>query len=378
MTDEPDPVIGRLARETSDWEAVVRLAARNKVAPLLYRALQAHDAEVEPDVSRALGRYSEEVLRRNTALANSLLDIALLFDRNRILAAPYRGPALSLILYNSLGLRQISDLDFIVPAEAFNRASEVLTDNGFICLSARRGDWTRTIYEADRESPVVIDLHSRIASRALPAFGFSLETISTNTRRVRFLEGEIATFTSSYTLLIMSAVITKEWLYRRPILAYASDLCRLMRMLSAQEVSDALAGARSLGVAAAMDFAISTSSTLVGLSSPRAGGVPMPRQAREATRVWAELSYTNGIRMVLFLRASDLGLYDRPVRASIRYFVELAASLPYRLLVPTPADRAWVPVHASLRFLYPLIRIARLVTTFALLPLARRIGRRLS
>jgi hypothetical protein len=359
----------------TDWGAVVRIAARNKSAPLLYQSLKAHGvAAIAPTVSRALCHHSEEVLERNTVLAQSLLDVVLLFDRSRVLAVPYRGPVLSLLLYNSIGLRQMSDLDFIVSAGAFDRATEILVANGFTPLRKWPGDCTRTFYRGGDGLPVTIDLHSRIARRSLPAFGFSPETILSNTNKTKFLDREIVTFTLPYTFLILNAVITKEWIYRRPILAYASDICRLTRMLSTQDVSDALSLSSSLGIERATGFAISVSSALLGLNTSCVVDKPMPRHVRDAERIWAELSYTSGLRMVFFLRTGDLGLYDRRVRAVLRYFAELAAAIPYRLLVPTEADHAWVYVHSSLHWLYPMIRAARLAVTYVLLPFVRRIA----
>jgi hypothetical protein len=373
-TGKSDPLILELCRQITDWEPVVRLAARNKVAPLLYRSLQEHDAlGIAPGVSGALCEYSEEVTRRNAVLARSVLDILLLFDRNGVLAVPYRGPVLSQLLYGSFNLRQMSDLDFMVPVENFDRAGDVLVGIGFRSQSVAPGDCSRTFHRKVDGFPLAVDLHSRLARRSLPSFRMSPELILANVHTTYFLGRKIVTFTRPFTLLVMGVVLAKEWIYQRPILAYALDMCRLMKVLSADEVAEAKAQSHSLEVERAMKFSTCVSGTLLEIDSCRTNYGSMIKHAHEARKTWSELSYAVSVRGVLFLRASNLDLYDKPVRAATRYFVETVAFMPYRLFVPTEIDHAWLRVHRSMRWAYPMIRVARVVATYFILPFVSRI-----
>ncbi|MBK9072019.1 MAG: nucleotidyltransferase family protein [Myxococcales bacterium] len=110
-------------REPASWTlspAALRLVREHMLGPLAARAGLAQC--------------------RRDAIANALLwdvrrelwrEVVAAFAKRGIAAAPIKGMAYALDLYDDPGLRPMSDIDVLVPADAFNAACEVLGASGF-------------------------------------------------------------------------------------------------------------------------------------------------------------------------------------------------------------------------------------------------------
>ena len=58
-------------------------------------------------------------------------DLVQRFEREGILAIPYRGPTLALMAYCDLGLREFGDLDLLIRRQDLGPAKEMLLGEGF-------------------------------------------------------------------------------------------------------------------------------------------------------------------------------------------------------------------------------------------------------
>lgn len=123
----------RTAAGVSDWDHVVRLAIRNRVAPLVYTNLRStglsalvprtamRDLETSYYQSLAAGTRSKPATRQVlTALSQNAVDAILL-----------RGLALGERIYGDPALRPFSDLDLLVRKEDALRTKEILLNLGY-------------------------------------------------------------------------------------------------------------------------------------------------------------------------------------------------------------------------------------------------------
>ena len=111
------------------WEALIRLAAEQGVAPLL--AVRTRHLRLPVPVRERLESiYS----------SNSIRNLRLAAEESRISAAmtaaglrhwPLKGPSLSERLYGDIGVRQVSDLDLLVEPANLARADALLADLGY-------------------------------------------------------------------------------------------------------------------------------------------------------------------------------------------------------------------------------------------------------
>jgi len=120
----PDPAPAR-----EEWEAIVVLARRNRLGPLLHRLVRAR-TDVPEVVRHAL---REEAARALVTTANHVR--ALPHVAAGLSGCPWvllRGPVLGVALYGEVGLRPFIDLDVLVAREDVPRAAEALRNLGFI------------------------------------------------------------------------------------------------------------------------------------------------------------------------------------------------------------------------------------------------------
>jgi hypothetical protein len=102
-------------------------------------------------VNRLRGLHHNNTAR-SLLLATELSRILHAFESSGIPAYPFKGPALSVLLYGDPACRQSKDLDILVPAENLHRAIKVLDGVGYGAQSALAGPrlaaHRRTEYEA--------------------------------------------------------------------------------------------------------------------------------------------------------------------------------------------------------------------------------------
>lgn len=86
---------------------------------------------VPPQALAALQNRFRLDLKRNLVYAKELFRLLDLFDSAGIQAIPFKGPVLAWSLYETPGLRFVSDLDLLVPQRDISLAIDLLTSTGY-------------------------------------------------------------------------------------------------------------------------------------------------------------------------------------------------------------------------------------------------------
>jgi hypothetical protein len=115
-----------------DWDAVLNGALRHALVPLVHLHLTSPPApELPPEIAARLRGLAQRMAALNSYLAGELRDLLTEFSGRGIRAIPYKGPALALEAYGSVGLRQFCDLDIIVGPRDVSAAAAVLRGRGY-------------------------------------------------------------------------------------------------------------------------------------------------------------------------------------------------------------------------------------------------------
>lgn len=132
LRNEDAQRVRALAADQPDWDALMRLATRHQVTPLLFRSLYSACPElVPPDVLDKLrGSYTAAALH-NMFMTSELVSLMQTLEAKGIPAATIKGPSLALTAYGDPGLRLFSDLDILIHKTDFARARAVLADCGY-------------------------------------------------------------------------------------------------------------------------------------------------------------------------------------------------------------------------------------------------------
>ena len=119
-----------------DWKALLSLAHRHGLIPILHRTLSDLPAGMVPaEILGQLQSMSEAFRLRNLIFLSELVRLQQAFAAADVVVMPYKGTALAGFLYRDAGLRQVLDVDLLVrPCDAI-RARRVLLDQG--CIPAR-------------------------------------------------------------------------------------------------------------------------------------------------------------------------------------------------------------------------------------------------
>lgn len=123
------PVPRDLPLSTADPDALLELAERHAVIPLLARA--AGRSPTAP--ARILDTLSERrrhIAMENAALAARLLQVDAALRSAGVEYLAYKGPAMAVMLYGDVALRQFTDLDILLPPQDVTRALQALRSLG--------------------------------------------------------------------------------------------------------------------------------------------------------------------------------------------------------------------------------------------------------
>lgn len=157
-----DPADAARARElllgTVAWDEFVDLAARHRLLPICVWHLQRIAPDlVPPGALRSMRGHAATSARRSLLLASELRNLLGAFNAAGIPALAYKGPVLAQSVYGSVTLRDVVDLDIVVPKSEAVRARVVLMGRGYRSASPVDSRWERYLLRSGCNFPVVQD-----------------------------------------------------------------------------------------------------------------------------------------------------------------------------------------------------------------------------
>lgn len=132
LTPEIAARIRGAVQKDVDWLALIRLAMRHDVVPLLYRNLQRVCPNAVPDsISGPLRAHYQSLSAQARLHTEELVRVLAACADQGIRAVPYKGPALAQRLYGDVSLRPFGDLDIVVLERDVPRARDLLQRLGY-------------------------------------------------------------------------------------------------------------------------------------------------------------------------------------------------------------------------------------------------------
>jgi hypothetical protein len=124
--------VASLLAKPVDTELLFNLAYKHGVLPLVCDNLVRNfAADLSPETKNIAEEFCRQHALRNIAMTAKLIEILRMFEAAGILAVPFKGPTLSLKIYQSVALRQFIDLDILVIPKHFERAVKLLLEKGY-------------------------------------------------------------------------------------------------------------------------------------------------------------------------------------------------------------------------------------------------------
>lgn len=125
--------LDRCLCQVTDWNYAGKLLIDRAAAPLLISHLSTleHASLIPEEVLYRLKQAAQKVLARSMVLSHSFVQIMTRLNQEGIPVIALKGIYLSDWLYGTMGLRQFSDLDLLVPPNACEKALDVLESMGY-------------------------------------------------------------------------------------------------------------------------------------------------------------------------------------------------------------------------------------------------------
>jgi len=358
----PNPIrverIRALLQQEIDWTYLLRTAGRHGVAPLLYRSLNATNAEVVPeDVMGQLRERFYANSRRNLLLTGKLLEILDALEERKIPAIPYKGPVLATFAYGNLALREFGDLDLMLKDKDVLEAKEVLTSLGYQprdrLTRAQEAAFLRyeRQYEFSRDDGTAVELQWKVTP-AYFSFPLDYEYVWERTVPVSLGGRTVQTFSPEDLLLILCV--------HGPVHCWASlrwvcDVAELVRASGKMDWERLIERASTFNSKRMLLLGLFLANQLLGmdletkiLREARADAAVEALAEDVRERMLSESSTAQGILEGAVFRGFHLRVIER-LRDKMRYCAHRAV---------TPSLREWraLPLPAVL---FPFYRVLR-------------------
>jgi hypothetical protein len=355
-----------------DWRPFASACDNHQVSPVVFCRLRDLPAAVVPsELLEHLRARFYEISARNYHLARKLVDLTSLLEAHHIPVLAYKGPAVAMAVYGDLALRQYEDLDLVVRAEHLLVAVDLLTRCGFeIAQYSPRPKGPRNLarhHEVTLQAPdktYFVDLHWQLAPNHARAFSLDVDKVWDRAVREDLPHGNVSTLCREDLFL---ALCCHGTVHRWSLLKWLLDVAEILGQ------PQRLNWARIKEMTAGWPSAIASASLAVLLARDLLG-VPIPTEAESSLPTTQRTrDVAVAIRQEILLRGRTsgnnhtalLGL-DGGLLAWLKYLsIQYPAWFFHHAIVRIcPKDHAVVRLPDKLRFLYHLIRPARLAVKY--------------
>lgn len=339
-----------------DWLELLDLAAWHVVVPAFARGIAASGLQLPSAAAARLHDTLRDIAQHNAVLAMEMVRVCRGFAAADVPVLTFKGVATALQLYGSLAGRSAGDIDLLVAEADFDRAVSLLVEHGYEQRDIYPPSLQASLWNGQRR--VSIDLHWGVP----PArFGFHTFPLWQQAQRLNVLGAAVSTLSPEHALLVLAINVVKEpW---PPPLHQLVDFAQVVSCRDTLDWDVVAREAKALGCQRILAVTMTVIHRLWRIEPPLplAKLHPTPLQlARCVDEILVQLHHAgpgDGTpRPRLFRRWAD---YHGQLQDDL---VERLQRIAWRVLEPTPADRAWLPLPASFDVLYWLLRPLRVLT----------------
>ena len=356
-----DAAILRETQGKIDWNRLLRVVRRHRVAGLVHQALTRAKIAIPPQALQALEENARRIVWRNVAALREIGRLHTALSTAGLDGIFFKGPLLGVQAYGLLGLKHGRDIDILVPPRHLLSAIACLEHNGYRLRGTLpenagvRRKWFAVFKEVelwDAKNKHLVELHwalieNKFLARRLADHMTTREVEATGGIRVTALGTDFA-----FVYLCVHGA-SAGW-FR---LKWLADLAALLAAMSPADLERCLALARECAVEPCVAQALLLCDSLFGLemAAPAAGSFHRFARYRLLERIALRAMTKGGAETELW--AIPFG--DTSVTLS-RFL--LSTSWRYvwaeaRLRMANVPDMERFPLPRGLWFLYPALRL---------------------
>lgn len=355
--------IKQLVRSNLNWKYLIDTASWHGVLPLLCHNLSRIGADTVPStpLQQLRARFRTNSVR-NLRLAADLLKILQFLEANGISAVAFKGPALAVVAYGNLALREFLDLDVLVQEKDFPKAKALFLAHGYKPWRELTPQEETQHFRSNHAYTLVrsqdglrLDLHWRITQERY-AFGLDVESLWSRSTRTSFFGRDVLSMQPEDLLLVLCLHGSKHCWER---LAWICDVTELMRANPALDWNEIMRRSAALNIEKAVMLGLDLARELLD--------APLPESVSAIIRQHRSVHLLSVlIRKRLFARLNKpMGLVER----TILFWMtgeRLQNQLPHlaytfgRVFIPNEHDTTLISLPQFIRILYYPLRLVRL------------------
>lgn len=140
-----------LAQDGLDWSYLLTAAAFHGVVPAFMKHVKAHfETDVPGEVISQFNVRMKQIATQNLALVGTFLRFYRELEKQGVKSAIFKGPALALLAYNDLFLREFGDVDVFVDKKDVKTTQKQLLTLGYKPLPERDPPLSESFFQSDR------------------------------------------------------------------------------------------------------------------------------------------------------------------------------------------------------------------------------------
>jgi hypothetical protein len=190
-----------------DWDYFVKGTTQNGLAPLVYNTIaRLNDKSNIPEsVIAVLQKYYYKTLSKNTVLYDSFKTITTLWSNADIKPIALKGIYLAECVYTDIGLRQLSDIDLLVPYDKDEHCAQLLIEIGYSYESLYKSEFIKNTKQDKHMAMLIkngvgIEIH-RFLNYADTKFNIPILDYWKNTQIETIANTSVLKFNPNYLLL---------------------------------------------------------------------------------------------------------------------------------------------------------------------------------
>jgi hypothetical protein len=218
FSPEKSALLRAAVAQSLDWQAVEDEADRQCVTAIVAHVIFQHAADLVPEtVLLGCNEKIARITRQNLIWLQEWLRLLQLFEESAIPVISFKGPALALMAYGSLGLREFHDLDLLVHPANVVRAKDILLGSGYALWSPTVGDSEKSLLRTKNRQldfthesrGTWVDLHWGLLHEMF-SFQLDIDEVFAAAEIQRTSEATFLALSTEHSLLYLCAHGTKE------------------------------------------------------------------------------------------------------------------------------------------------------------------------
>jgi hypothetical protein len=261
----------------ADWDRLLELANRNKLAVLLLRGLKRGALSAPQRFLAALQDRQDATVRLNTRHLVTLRHLVPILEGNRVETIVIKGPCAQKLLHGDFFAKPSSDVDLLVSRLDFDRASAVIANSGFAVAEECFSLWWKVFlgeqhFLTSDRSRTAVDLHHRTQQPGCPA-PWEPELFLVERLTVAVGACKVPTLSRSYAMLLSCMSLAKALVHREPAGGHVCDIAAGVRGYTPDQFVQLLEVADRQGLRNTLTLGLRSACLLFGVDARLQGSV---------------------------------------------------------------------------------------------------------